>query len=1008
MARIQRFQAQSGLRPAAGPRGQIKSYTGQALEQLGGQITNMAAKFEEQNERRRNMEDTDNFQQLEARVRTGLFEAEQGMQPGANGFTDGFLTGTFDPLAEEYLNGIDDPELRESRRRDLATLRERYTLQAARTEAGEVDRYQSGLITTNADGAFTRISENPDAFDQEMELLEELINGSGLSAVRRDELLSAVRQGGAEVFLETLAETDPLRLLRETGGDIGALDVETGAAILTNILRENSTVRGRPGERVGEYGMLRSDLARIAAADGVDITAAGGLDAIVSNPTTARFYAQKHLEDLMTRFDDPRDAVAAFYMGEEYVRGGYEPSSLPRAVRSTINSIFEVMPVGNPGATFSPGSGAQHPRAFGTFTTYSEMDRAAYAILSIESSGGEYSTMGPVVDGDRAYGAFQVMGFNVGPWTERWVGRRMTPEEFLADPAAQDAVFRGQFGMYMRNRGGDIGLAARDWFGWGESDGYLSGEEYMERARAVFNEGAAAGRNGPAIPLTDGNGTPYAATSLDDIDPVIISTAQNVLAQFGLTEVPVLDAERPENAGYGAANSQHIVFHADGTPTGRRGALDISLAGMSEQQVVELVQAFSAAGITGIGLYRGGGFNHIHIDMGARRSWQEGGPASWGAVLAQHNSNAFNGLALPYGGGVSTSSRVAGARGSVVRGAQDAAIEALTGANRSTEAIREESQIFLDDMITAYENGGELGNSDLIEESLAVLSPDQQRSYREDIAAMQEVRALTQNLADMTRSDMEGLRNQLQNPDAGFGNTAYGARVREDVEAAIQEEEALRTRNPAAAAMRDPEVQNAWMNVVVDPETGLASGEAVQEYIRLNRDIQIRRFGIHPDNTRSLPDQHLAIIANEVTEAIYNPGLTSDERRARIALQASIAVQRFGDEAAAVMRDVMNFMDRGPTESRSIDVAALMTGAVNRAVRDSGSDVTVADPAANVVADPDDPPEPDMSDLNPDDPEAARQAAARIQRLRGEESRSRAIERLPVEMQEEVRRLLGG
>jgi hypothetical protein len=667
MARIQRFQAQSGLRPAAGPRGQIRSYTGQAMEQLGGQITNMAAKFEEQNERRRNMEDTDNFQQLEARVRTGLFEAEQGMQPGANGFTDGFLTGTFDPLAEEYLNGIDDPELRESRRRDLATLRERYTLQAARTEAGEVDRYQSGLITTNADGAFTRISENPDAFDQEMALLEELINGSGLSNVRRDELLSAVRQGGAEVFLETLAETDPLRLLRETGGDIGALDVETGAAILTNILRENSTVRGQPGQRVGDYGMLRSDLARIAAADGVNVSEAGGLDAIVSNPTTARFYAQKHLEDLMTRFDDPRDAVAAFYMGEEYVRGGYEASELPRSVRSTINSIFEVMPVGNPGATFSPGSGAQHSRAFGSFTSHSEMDRAAIAIAARESSGGDYTLINP---SSGATGAFQVMPENIGPWTERWVGRRMTQAEFINDPAAQDAVFRGQFGMYMRQYGGFEGAAVAWFSGGSRAEAWLAGDtsvgalsdggntvnEYLDFVRPIFGAGGAAGSSGPAIPLTDGAGNPLDPTRYDEIDPMLVSTAQNVFAQFGYTELPILDSERAENAGYGASNSQHILYHADGSPTGRRGALDISVAQLSIPERVQLLQALSAAGITGIGVYEG---NFIHIDLGPRRSWgNRASDGSWSRVpqwaretLQQHNANAFNGQSIPYGGG---------------------------------------------------------------------------------------------------------------------------------------------------------------------------------------------------------------------------------------------------------------------------------------------------------------------------------------------------------------------
>lgn len=85
------------------------------------------------------------------------------------------------------------------------------------------------------------------------------------------------------------------------------------------------------------------------------------------------------------------------------------------------------------------------------------------AISGIES-GGDYSLLGPVANasGDRAYGRYQVMGENVGPWTEQVLGRRMTPQEFLADPAAQDAVFDSIFGGYVQRYGPEG--AARAWF----------------------------------------------------------------------------------------------------------------------------------------------------------------------------------------------------------------------------------------------------------------------------------------------------------------------------------------------------------------------------------------------------------------------------------------------------------------------------------------------------------------------------------------------------------------
>lgn len=89
----------------------------------------------------------------------------------------------------------------------------------------------------------------------------------------------------------------------------------------------------------------------------------------------------------------------------------------------------------------------------------------ANAIASIESAGsGDYSALGPVTaKGNRAYGRYQVMDFNIGPWTEKYFGRRMTPDEFLASKEAQDAVFAGEFGGNVEKYGNPQD-AASIWF----------------------------------------------------------------------------------------------------------------------------------------------------------------------------------------------------------------------------------------------------------------------------------------------------------------------------------------------------------------------------------------------------------------------------------------------------------------------------------------------------------------------------------------------------------------
>jgi hypothetical protein len=73
--------------------------------------------------------------------------------------------------------------------------------------------------------------------------------------------------------------------------------------------------------------------------------------------------------------------------------------------------------------------------------------------LTQQESGGNYKAVGVWVGGDRAYGRYQVMGANVGPWTAKYYGRRLTPQEFLNSPEAQDAVVRGVLGGYVKKYG---------------------------------------------------------------------------------------------------------------------------------------------------------------------------------------------------------------------------------------------------------------------------------------------------------------------------------------------------------------------------------------------------------------------------------------------------------------------------------------------------------------------------------------------------------------------------
>lgn len=89
------------------------------------------------------------------------------------------------------------------------------------------------------------------------------------------------------------------------------------------------------------------------------------------------------------------------------------------------------------------------------------IDRASRATASIES-GGAYDKLGPMTKGDRAYGKYQIMGNNVGPWSKQYLGQEMTPDQFLANPDAQEALYKAKFGEYLQKYGPEG--AAKAWF----------------------------------------------------------------------------------------------------------------------------------------------------------------------------------------------------------------------------------------------------------------------------------------------------------------------------------------------------------------------------------------------------------------------------------------------------------------------------------------------------------------------------------------------------------------
>lgn len=97
------------------------------------------------------------------------------------------------------------------------------------------------------------------------------------------------------------------------------------------------------------------------------------------------------------------------------------------------------------------------------------------AIAGQESGGNPYA----VNSRSGALGRYQIMPFNVGPWSQRYLGYTVTPQQFLSNPALQDQLARAVLTSYF-NQYGARGAAAA----WYAGPGGVSSANNYTRFRS--------------------------------------------------------------------------------------------------------------------------------------------------------------------------------------------------------------------------------------------------------------------------------------------------------------------------------------------------------------------------------------------------------------------------------------------------------------------------------------------------------------------------------------------
>lgn len=157
---------------------------------------------------------------------------------------------------------------------------------------------------------------------------------------------------------------------------------------------------------------------------------------------------------------------------------------------NSMSAIFDANEKRMFGATVT---GLDTGQGTGVMAGVTDMDRAKCAISKIESGscGGNYGTVGPLTKkGQRAYGRYQVMDFNIPSWTRGACGQSLTPGQYLADGECQEKVFEKYFMSGVQKCGSYEGAALR-WFSGkcydtGGNDGWTSTTKYLQKFSSTF------------------------------------------------------------------------------------------------------------------------------------------------------------------------------------------------------------------------------------------------------------------------------------------------------------------------------------------------------------------------------------------------------------------------------------------------------------------------------------------------------------------------------------------
>ena len=361
MAQIVKYTAQQGLNVPGTASSNIRSYEGSALQGLGGAISDVAAMFQQREEKKEDFKAQDGYRRLQLQLDEDMRLRAEQMPEDGEGFHNDFMSSVYIPERNKFLSGL-PPRLRERYETmlgDEGSDTTAWSIKAATRERDQLYSWYDTTLKASEEQLATAISMDPDAYETLLEQGMAEIESSGLPTKQREAHKKQWERMAQIAHLNRMIETRPEEVLRDLGADPRLLSPSTQYEMLRSaLIQQESGGRASAISPVGAVGLMQvmpetaKEIARELRDEMFDQNwSKEQITEYLSNPSTNQTYGDHYLRKQIRAFARTGGLEAALiaYNGgptraKKWIESGFNDNVLPAETRKYYKAIMARLP----------------------------------------------------------------------------------------------------------------------------------------------------------------------------------------------------------------------------------------------------------------------------------------------------------------------------------------------------------------------------------------------------------------------------------------------------------------------------------------------------------------------------------------------------------------------------------------------------------------------------------------------------------------------------------------